>query len=247
VTTDNQWNSIDTAGNTVWNSYFLNPMLAAPYVVTQPGIEFVPDLADAELEPAVADGDVFVGTFTLREAQWSDGEPITGADVAFTWQTAVDLALIGGWEDYTDSVTGEDGPVVSVEADGQTVTVTFESEPGLAQWGPGTSITQIPIQPMHFWEPVVEAAKAEDDPRLTLLAASGAEAPSAGATVFSERQEGAFAASTVNRTTTTTAPRRPRATSPTPMARLRPTSTSRCTAGRKRPCWPSPTVRSICC
>ena len=29
VTTDNQWNSIDTAGNTVWNSYFLNPMLGA--------------------------------------------------------------------------------------------------------------------------------------------------------------------------------------------------------------------------
>ncbi|HEY6609312.1 MAG TPA: ABC transporter substrate-binding protein [Candidatus Limnocylindria bacterium] len=193
VTTDNQWNSIDTAGNTVWNSYFLNPMLAAPYVVTMPGIEFVPDLADAELEPAVQDGDTWVGTFTLSEAQWSDGEPITGADVAFTWQTAVDLGLLGPWEDYVDADI-----VTSVEADGQTVTVTFNAQPGLAQWGPGTGVAVIPIQPMHFWEDVVEAAKAEADPRLTLLAASGAEAPSAGATVFGERQEGAFAASTVN-------------------------------------------------
>ncbi|HEY8169902.1 MAG TPA: ABC transporter substrate-binding protein [Candidatus Limnocylindria bacterium] len=193
VTTDNQWNSIDTAGNTVWNSYFLNPMLTAPYVVTMPGIEFVPDLADADLEPAVQDGDVWTGSFTLREAQWSDGEPITGADVAFTWNTAVDLELIGGWEDYADADI-----VTSVEADGQTVTVTFNAQPGLSQWGPGTSITQIPIQPMHFWEDVVEAAKAEADPRLTLLAASGADAPSGGATVFGERQEGAFAASIVN-------------------------------------------------
>ena len=193
VTTDNQWNSADTAGNTVWNSYFLNPMLAAAYKVTQPGIEFVPDLADAELAPTVQEGDSWVGTFTLREAQWSDGEPITGADVAFTWQTAVDLELLGPWEDFVDADV-----VTSVEAEGQTVTVTFNAQPGLSQWGPGTGVAVMPIQPMHFWQDVVEAAKAEEDPRTTLLAASGAEAPSAGATVFGERQEGAFAASTVN-------------------------------------------------
>jgi ABC-type transport system substrate-binding protein len=194
VTTDNQWNSIDTAGNTVWNSYFLNPMLAAPYKVAQPGIDFLPDLATEELQPVTQDGDSWVGTFTLRDdAQWSDGEPITGADVAFTWQTAVDLELIGGWEDYADADI-----IDSVEADGQTVTVTFNAQPGLSQWGPGTGIAVIPIQPMHFWEPVVTEALASDDPRTTLLAASGAEAPSAGATVFGERQEGAFAASTAN-------------------------------------------------
>jgi ABC-type transport system substrate-binding protein len=193
VTTDNQWNSIDTAGNTVWNSYFLNPMLAAPYKVTQPGIEFVPDLATEELAPTVQEGDSWVGTFTIGDAQWSDGEPITGADVAFTWQTALDLELLGPWEDYVDADV-----ITSVEADGQTVTVTFNAQPGLSQWGPGTGIAVIPIQPMHFWQDVVEAAKAEADPRTTLLAASGAEAPSAGATVFGERQEGAFAASTVN-------------------------------------------------
>jgi ABC-type transport system substrate-binding protein len=45
---------------------------------------------------------------------------------------------------------------------------------------------------------VVEEATASDDPRTTLLAASGAEAPSIGATIFSERQEGSFAASVAN-------------------------------------------------
>lgn len=194
VTTDNQWNSIDTAGNTVWNSYFLNPMLSAPYTVTQPGIEFAPDLADGELQPAVQEGDSWVGTITIRDGlTWSDGEPITAADVAFTWQTAVDLELIGGWEDYADADV-----VTSVEADGQTVTVTFNAQPGLAQWGPGTGVAVIPVQPMHFWEPIVEAAKSEEDPRTTLLAASGAEAPSSGATVYGSRQEGAGASSLVN-------------------------------------------------
>ncbi len=198
VTTDNQWNSIDTAGNTVWNSYFLNPMLSSPYTVTQPGIEFAPGVADGELAPPTQEGDVWVGEFTLREGLlWSDGEPITADDYVFTYNTAVDLALIGGWEDYTDTdiVTG-------VEAvDDLTVRVTFNAEPGLAQWGPATCVTTMPIMPEHFWAPVVEEAAAGGDPaaaRLTLLAAPGAEAPSSGGTVFADRQEGAFAASTVN-------------------------------------------------
>lgn len=199
VTTDSQWNSIDSAGNTVWNSYFLNPMLAAPYTVTQPGIEYVPSLADGELEPAVEEGDKWIGTFTLRDGlMWSDGEAIDAEDVAFTWQTAVTeerggVGLIGPWEDYVD-----EGIVDSVEADGLTVTVTFNAQPGLAQWGPGTNVTVMPVMPEHFWAPVVEEALGQDDPRTVLLAASGAEAPSAGATVFSDFQAGSFAASTPN-------------------------------------------------
>ena len=195
VTTDNQWNSIDSAGNTVWNSYFLNPMLAAPYTVTQPGIEFAPSLADGELQPAVEEGDAWVGEFTLREdLLWSDGEAITAEDVAFTWQTAVDLELVGPWEDYVDVDI-----VTAVEAvDDLTVRVTFNAQPGLAQWGPGTGVAVMPVMPEHFWAPIVEEALASDDPRTTLLAESGAEAPSAGATVYGDRQEGSFASSTVN-------------------------------------------------
>jgi ABC-type transport system substrate-binding protein len=194
VTTDNQWNSADTAGNTVWNSYFLNPMLSAPYAVIQPGIEFVPDLADGPLEPTTQEGDSWVGSFTIRDGlTWSDGEPITAADVAFTWQTAVDMELLGPWEDFVDADL-----ITSVEADGQTVTVTFNAQPGLAQWGPGTGIMTIPVQPMHFWQDVVEQASGEEDPRTTLLAASGAEAPSSGATSYGSRQEGAGASSVVN-------------------------------------------------
>ncbi|HSI99776.1 MAG TPA: ABC transporter substrate-binding protein [Patescibacteria group bacterium] len=195
VTTDNQWNSIDTAGNTVWNSYFLNPMLASPYAITMPGIELQPSLADGELQPAVEEGDVWVGEFTLQEGLlWSDGEAITAEDFVFTWQTAVDFELTANWQDYTDADI-----VTSVEAvDDLTVRVTFNAQPGLAVWGPGTGVALMPLMPEHFWGPVVEEAAATEDPRTTLLAESGAEAPSAGGTVYADRQEGSFAASTVN-------------------------------------------------
>jgi hypothetical protein len=58
VTTDNRWNMYDTAGNTVWNSYFLAPMDAGAYTIAMPGIELQPVLADGELQPAEQDGDV---------------------------------------------------------------------------------------------------------------------------------------------------------------------------------------------
>lgn len=195
VTTDNQWNSIDTAGNTVWNSYFLTPMTASPYTIAMPGIELQPSLADGELQPATQDGDVWIGEMTLRDGLlWSDGEAITAEDFAFTWQTAVDFELQGPWADYVDT-----NIVTGVEAvDDLTIRVTFNAQPGLAQWGPGTGVMLMPLMPEHFWGPVVEAAAATDDPRTTLLAESGAEAPSAGATVYADRQEGSFAASTAN-------------------------------------------------
>ena len=199
VTTDNQWNFNDTEGGTVWNQYFLLPMSNGLYTIAQPGIEMQPDLAEGELQPAVEEGDGWVGTVTLKDGlTWSDGEPLTAEDVAFTWQTVVDLELQGGWIDYTDFAP-DNGPITAVEAvDDVTVQVTFNAQPGLAIWGPGTGILFMPVMPQHFWQPVVDEALASDDPRTTLLAASGAEAPASGATVYADREEGSFAASAAN-------------------------------------------------
>ena len=207
VTTDNAWNLIDSAGSTVWNSYFLGPTLDSPYSISMPGINLHGHMAEGEeIAPATQDGDVWVGEFTFKEGLlWSDGEAITAEDFAFTWQTAVDFELTSGWEDLTDAEktdpeTGDvTGIVTSVEAvDDLTVRVTFNAQPGLAVWGPGTGVAHMPVMPEHFWGPIVEAAAATDDPRTTLIAESGAEAPAAGATVYADRQEGSFAATTAN-------------------------------------------------
>jgi peptide/nickel transport system substrate-binding protein len=196
ATTDNAWNYIDTAGSTVWNQYFLSPTLAQAYTIAMPGIELQPALADGDLQPATEDGDAWVGEITLRDGlMWSDGEAITAEDIAFTWQTAVDFELQGAWQTYTSPDL-----ITSVEAvDDLTLRVTFNAQPGLANWGPGSDGPHLmPVMPEHFWGPVVEEAAGAEDPRTTLLAESGAEAPAAGATVYADRQEGSFSASTSN-------------------------------------------------
>jgi ABC-type transport system substrate-binding protein len=198
VTTDNYWNYNDSAGSTVWNQYLLAPTNCSMYTIAYPGIEVVADVAaDEEIPPAEEDGDVWVAEVTLRDdVQWSDGETLTAEDVAFTWQTAVDFELTANWPDFVDADV-----VDSVEAvDDTTVRVTFNAQPGLAQWGPGTGVPNMPILAEHFWGPVAEEAAASDDPRTELISASGAENPSCGPTVFAERQEGSFAASTANET-----------------------------------------------
>ena len=186
VTTTNQWAFNEATEGTVWNGYFLTPTAAGMYTISYPGIEFVPDLADGELQPAIQDGDSWVGEVTLRDGlMWSDGEPFTAEDVAFTWHTVKDTALQAAGS-TTPTMRRTTGRSPSVEAvDDLTVRVTFNAQPGLAIWGPGTGITNMPIQPAHFWQPIVDEALASDDPATTLMAADGLEAPAIGATVVS--------------------------------------------------------------
>ncbi|CAN5889436.1 ABC transporter substrate-binding protein [soil metagenome] len=197
MTTDNLWSLYDTSGSTVWNSYVLDPSSGSAYTVALPGLELVPDLAAGELAPTVQDGDAWVGEIVLKDGlAWSDGEPLTASDVAFTWATAVEFALAANWADFVDAEV-----VDSVEAiDDTTVQVTFNTEPGLGLWGLGVGVPLMPVMPEHFWADVVEEARASDDPATTLVAASGADAPAVGPTQFSERQEGSFAATTANDT-----------------------------------------------
>ena len=88
VTTDNPWSYLDSSGSDVWVSYVLAPTLGAPYTINYPGLEPAPDMAAGDLEPAVQDGENWVGTITLRDdLTWSDGTPFTAHDVAFTFRT----------------------------------------------------------------------------------------------------------------------------------------------------------------
>ncbi|HEX9864568.1 MAG TPA: ABC transporter substrate-binding protein [Acidimicrobiia bacterium] len=207
VTTDNPWSYYDSSGSDVWVGYVLGPTLGFAYDINYPGLEIVPDMAAGDLEPVVQEGDVWVGTITLRDdLTWSDGEPITANDYVFTYNTARDFGLTANWPDALDAEvidpeTGDNtgGPITAVEAvDDFTVQFTFSEAPGLAVWGPGTGPPFMPILPEHFWGPVVTEAAATENPRDTLIAASGVGAPAAGPTVFGEIQEGSFAATTAN-------------------------------------------------
>jgi peptide/nickel transport system substrate-binding protein len=81
-------------------------------------------------------------TFTLREGvQWSDGEPMTGEDVVFSFE--LQKELLGGFE-YLDSVT----------TDGAVVTFTYNTpfSPGLFEIG------QQVVIPKHVWENIEDPA-----------------------------------------------------------------------------------------
>lgn len=199
-TTDNPWSYFDSSGSDVWVGYVLAPTIGAPYTINYPGLDPAPDMAAGELESPVQDGDNWVGTITLRDdLTWSDGEPITAEDYVFTYETARDFELTANWPDVLDVAT-EDAPgVTGVEAvDDVTIEVTYNTEPGLASWGLGQGPPYMPVLPEHFWGPIVEEAAGTENPRDTLIAASGDGQPSSGPTVFSEIQEGSFAASTAN-------------------------------------------------
>lgn len=82
-------------------------------------------------------------TFTVRDGvQWSDGEPFTAADVAFTFELQKEVA--GGYE-YLDSVTAEDE---------STVTFTFTTPFAPALYELGRQV----IVPKHIWEGIDDAA-----------------------------------------------------------------------------------------
>jgi ABC-type transport system substrate-binding protein len=119
------------------------------------------------------------------DALWSDGEPITADDVAFTYETVRDVGLTRGWT-TAYPLAGGDGPGLSaVEAiDDDTVRFTFDSEPGLAIWPNGPGIA--PVMPAHHWRPIVTDAVASEAPDLALLSTPGVGEPSGGPAVLEE-------------------------------------------------------------
>ncbi|RPI34648.1 MAG: ABC transporter substrate-binding protein [Chloroflexota bacterium] len=191
--------------NTVWNSYMLPPRLSM-YGLSQVTFTLVPNLATPVApDPLVQEGEFWVTTVPMRnDVTWSDGEPFTAADVAFTANTVLEFGLISGnWS------TWYDGDFLDhVEAvDDTTVKYFYHTKPGLGRHEYGT--LQAPILAEHYWAPVVEEAIApvrglaegasEED-----LAAAQAEAqdalfahvpdgePTAGAFTLERWEQGAF-------------------------------------------------------
>lgn len=94
-------------------------------------------------------------TVKLREGMtFHDGEPVTGDDVAFTFQYLVDKE--------SPLYAGRLSPVESVSADGNTVVITL-SAPNAAF--ATTALAQVPILPEHIWSAIDDpTAFANDQP-----------------------------------------------------------------------------------
>ena len=183
--TQNYWTYLDTE-NDVWTAYVMSPQAVTLFTLSVPNYQLVANMATELVETSVDNGD---GTFSYSVPiasgfEWSDGNPITANDFAFTFNTVKDLGLAGNWLALWPVGSDEAQGVVSVEAtDDYTVNITFNFDPGLSQWQYG--VAQAPALSQAYWESI-----ATD--RETLLAADASSAPVASAFNYDKIEQGAF-------------------------------------------------------
>ncbi len=97
-------------------------------------------------------------TIVLRKARWSDGRPLTSADVAFTARLIQEFkipGLVSRWKDI-DRIETPDA-----------ATIVFHLARPLATFLSRT--LEAPIVPAHQWQPIAEAARKSKNPLTYLL------------------------------------------------------------------------------
>jgi peptide/nickel transport system substrate-binding protein len=93
-------------------------------------------------------------TFTTHEgATWSDGEPLTAADAAWTIQTIVRLqgGAAAKYAPYVTNIVRASAPTPT------TLTVTYSAPTATAQDG----LAALPILPKHVWAPMADGQAEE--------------------------------------------------------------------------------------
>jgi peptide/nickel transport system substrate-binding protein len=120
------------------------------------GFLTVPDSKTLQPSPDLAESwttspDGLTWTFKIRDAKWSDGQPVTAADAAWTFNKMM----------TDDAAKTGNGPAVenfaSVTASGQDLTIKLKSPQASMLDNP------VPIMPKHVWEKVPDIAKYEAD------------------------------------------------------------------------------------
>jgi peptide/nickel transport system substrate-binding protein len=89
-------------------------------------------------------------TINVRSGvKWSDGQPLTGADVAYS----INLARTNPNDPFASNVAS----VASATASGNTVTVTFKGAPGYTEWQ--DYLWKAPVLPEHIWSRLSASAQ----------------------------------------------------------------------------------------
>jgi peptide/nickel transport system substrate-binding protein len=126
-----------------------NPFNLGNYATGTQGLVYEPlflyDPVHNKYDPWLATSGTWSGdTYTIdvrSGVKWSDGTPLTGADVAYS----ISLAMTNKSDPFNVNVA----TVKSVSASGNTVTVTFGSSPGYSAWQ--DYLWKAPVVPEHIW------------------------------------------------------------------------------------------------
>lgn len=71
--------------------------------------EIVPDMAEELVEPVENGDGTFTYTYKLRDAKWSDGEPVKAADFEFAWKRATTATLAADYYYMFEYIAGYPG------------------------------------------------------------------------------------------------------------------------------------------
>jgi peptide/nickel transport system substrate-binding protein len=141
-----------------------NPLDTGAFATGTQGLIYEPlylyDPIKGTYRPWLATGDEAAGwkgntyVINVRDGvKWSDGQPMTAADVAYS----INLAVQNAADPYAANVA----TVKSATASGSTVTVTFKGTPGYTEFS--DYLWKAPVLPQHIWSKLA-ASKIATDP-----------------------------------------------------------------------------------
>ena len=144
VSTSNYWEYVGEQP-TAWNAYVLGPTKPALYSIDPASNALTPEVAGAAPVLPTWDEDGWRVRVDLGNSlSWSDGRPVTAADVVYTFETVRRLGLGGDWADsYPEEIE-------EIVAESPTeLRIEFSRRPGLGVWPHGVGLA--PIMPAHVW------------------------------------------------------------------------------------------------
>lgn len=167
ISTDNFWAYYGEQPS-VWNSYILGPTKPALFALDANTGTLTTELSAGAVHPTWDSEGWRVNVPLATDLFWSDGTPITAADVVFTFETVRSLDLGGSWGDSYPSI------VESVHADSDyDLRIEFSSRPNLSVWPHGVGLA--PVMAQHIWANATSDVTAQD-----LFAMTGEEDVSGG-------------------------------------------------------------------
>jgi peptide/nickel transport system substrate-binding protein len=174
----------DPENNLTITSWIRTALIEGLYGISG-GQDYYPELLAGEAESTTADDGTVTITYTLRDGlMWSDGTPLTTADVKFTWDVlmaqddAGEYIYLAGDRSSLEQITA-----VEVVSDTE-ITMTWEGF--YAGWKDVLS----EIYPAHIFSADPATAAAEVNDALREWSHNGATLPSSGPMLFDSWERG---------------------------------------------------------
>ena len=149
----NVWALFDEEGTSYANYALRWEYWPRLYTLSIPELKFTPLAAEGQPSTVIRRSEFYVATVNMREdLTWSDGQPLTAEDAAFTINTVLAFELGFDWSfcydpNYLDRVVAEGA---------STLRYYFKNAPNIGVWQYGA--LQGPIVNKTYWEPKIQEA-----------------------------------------------------------------------------------------